>query len=427
MRYKKYPIGSYNLHVINTDKFKTVTVMFNFKRKLVKEEISYRNLLTDLLCQSSKDYPTSRLVDIKTEELYDMKINGRSYLSGNYAVMSFNGQFLSENYTESGMTDKAITFMCELLFNPNVNKNKFNNPSFTNAKNRLKNKIESYKEYPERYSIERMLEYMDKKSVISYRPIGYLKDLEKINESNLYDYYKSILRSDLLDIYVIGNIDNDMIKKIITEKVPVNILKKPGISHYVNHDKYRKRLRKVKEKEDINQSRLVMGCKLTNLTDFEKKYVGMVYSFILGGGADSKLFKTVREKHSLCYTVHSSIRMVSNLLIIYAGIDRANFDKAVNLIRKEMKKMETGNFSDEDIEKAKITFQNTCKEILDSPYDIINTYVSQEYLQTDLLEERMKQINKVDRDMVIKFSKKVHLDTIYLLEGGSLNAEKNTP
>ena len=89
--------------------------------------------------------------------------------------------------------------------------------------------------------------------------------------------------------------------------------------------------------------------------------------------------------------------------------------------------METGNFSDEDIEKAKITFQNTCKEILDSPYDIINTYVSQEYLQTDLLEERMKQINKVDRDMVIKFSKKVHLDTIYLLEGGSLNAEKNTP
>ena len=87
--------------------------------------------------------------------------------------------------------------------------------------------------------------------------------------------------------------------------------------------------------------------------------------------------------------------------------------------------METGNFSDEDIEKAKITFQNTCKEILDSPYDIINTYVSQEYLQTDLLEERMKQINKVDRDMVIKFSKKVHLDTIYLLEGSSLNAEKN--
>ena len=59
------------------------------------------------------------------------------------------------------MTDKAITFMCELLFNPNVNKNKFNNPSLQMLKP-FKNKIESYKEYPERYSIERMLEYMDK-------------------------------------------------------------------------------------------------------------------------------------------------------------------------------------------------------------------------------------------------------------------------
>ena len=53
-----------------------------------------------------------------------------------------------------------------------------------------------------------------------------------------------------------------------------------------------------------------MGCKLTNLTDFEKKYVGMVYSFILGGGADSKLFKQL-EKTFTMFTVHSSIRMVS--------------------------------------------------------------------------------------------------------------------
>ena len=230
-------------------------------------------------------------------------------------------EFLSENYTESGMTDKAITFMCELLFNPNVNKNKFNNPSFTNAKNRLKNKIESYKEYPERYSIERMFEVMDEKSVISYRPIGYLEDLEKINESNLYKYYENVIKSDLLDIFVIGDVDNTKIKNMIMEKVPVNTLKKPSKSHYVTHKHYRKRARKVIEDDDINQSRLVMGCKLDKLTDFEKKYVGAVYSFILGGGPDSKLFKTVREKHSLCYSVNSNIRTISNLLIIYAGID----------------------------------------------------------------------------------------------------------
>ena len=47
--------------------------------------------------------------------------------------------------------------------------------------------------------------------------------------------------------------------------------------------------------------------KLDGLTDFERNYVLPIYGYILGGGPDSRLFKTVREKHSLCYTVSSSI------------------------------------------------------------------------------------------------------------------------
>ena len=44
MEYKKYDIGPYNLHVINTDKFKTVNIRVNFKRPCKKEEITRRSL-----------------------------------------------------------------------------------------------------------------------------------------------------------------------------------------------------------------------------------------------------------------------------------------------------------------------------------------------------------------------------------------------
>ena len=33
MKYKKYPIGPYNLHIINTDKFKTITIFLILKEK----------------------------------------------------------------------------------------------------------------------------------------------------------------------------------------------------------------------------------------------------------------------------------------------------------------------------------------------------------------------------------------------------------
>ena len=49
MKYKKINSYSYNLHIIKTDRFKTITVKINFKRELIKEEITYRNMLINML------------------------------------------------------------------------------------------------------------------------------------------------------------------------------------------------------------------------------------------------------------------------------------------------------------------------------------------------------------------------------------------
>ena len=47
-----------------------------------------------------------------------------------------------------------------------------------------------------------------------------------------------------------------------------------------------------------------------------------VYCYILGGGPDSKLFKNVREKHSLCYNISCFHRPVTNTMIITAGVNK---------------------------------------------------------------------------------------------------------
>ena len=58
-----------------------------------------------------------------------------------------------------------------------------------------------------------MLENMDKDSCISYRSYGYLDDLENISSSQLYKYYETILNSDIIDIFVIGNVLESKVKK----------------------------------------------------------------------------------------------------------------------------------------------------------------------------------------------------------------------
>jgi len=428
MKYKKISTYSYNLHVIKTNKFKTVTVQVGFKRKLKKEEITYRNMIVNMLCESTSMYPSKRLMTIATENLYDLYYRGMNYISGRYNVMNFAVTFLDEEYTEKGMLDESIKFLADLIFKPNIDKKRneisFNNNNFEQAYNLLKDNIISQKENPDMYSKTRMLENMESDSYLSYRSVGYLEDLEKINSKKLYKYYESILNSDIIDIFVIGNVNERHIRKVIEDNFShIKTLKKPTESHFVNPKKARLIPKTIREKQKINQSKLSLGYKIDKMTDFELRYVLNVYSYILGGGPDSKLFKTVREKNSLCYYISSVGQPLNSIMTIKAGINKNDFKKAVSLIKRETYNMKKGKFSDEDIIKAKVTYVNSLKELEDSADSLLSLYAGIEYLNSDTLEDRFIKINKVTKEDVIKLASKIHLDTIYLLEGED-NEEK---
>ncbi len=422
MKYKKISTYSYNLHIIKTDKFRTITVKVNFKRKTVKDEITKRNMIINMLCESTEKFKTKRLMTIETENLYDLYYRGMNYISGKYSVMGFDVTFLNEEYTEKGMLDKSIKFLSDLIFKPNIEKTrtgiKFNEESFKLSYNLLKDNIISSKENPDQYSKVRCLENMEPNSIISYRSSGYIEDLEKINSKDLYKYYMSVLNSDIIDIFVIGNINEKHIKKIIDENFSgIKTFKKPSESHFIKSKRTRFLPKTVIEKQKINQSKLVLGYKIDKMSDFELRYVLNVYSYILGGGPDSKLFKNVREKNSLCYYISSVGAPLNSILTIHAGINKKDFKRTTALIKKEVYNMKKGKFTNDDIMKAKITYVNSLKELEDNQDNIISLYAGIEYLKSDDLDTRFLKINKVTKKDVMKLASKIHLDIVYLLEG----------
>ena len=60
--------GSYNLHTIKTDKFKTCHVEIVFRNNVNVEELTIRNVLFDTLLEGSKNYETNRLLNLKLED-----------------------------------------------------------------------------------------------------------------------------------------------------------------------------------------------------------------------------------------------------------------------------------------------------------------------------------------------------------------------
>ena len=173
----------------------------------------------------------------------------------------------------------------------------------------------------------------------------------------------------------------------------------------------------VIENQDISQSQLALGYKLDKTSDFERRYVLNVLTYILGGGSDSKLFKEVREKNSLCYSITSIGVPLQNAMIITSGISANNFKKAVSLIKKNVKSMQQGLFTKEDIMKAKVTYINSIKELEDNPQNLLSMYTGIEYLKSDDIDGRIKKISKVTKKDITRLASKMHLDVIYMLKG----------
>ena len=69
MNYELINMGAYNLHLIKTSRFKTITVEVDFRREIQREDITKRAILKEVLLNSNKSFKTEREVILGSENL----------------------------------------------------------------------------------------------------------------------------------------------------------------------------------------------------------------------------------------------------------------------------------------------------------------------------------------------------------------------
>lgn len=422
MNYKLLNMGSYNLHIIKTKKFKTITVEVNFRRKIKKEEITMRNVLKSVLLSTNNNFKKELDLIRETENLYDLKLISSNMRIGNYSNLSFKIRFLNEKYIEESMNEYSIAFLMDVLFNPDIENNAFNQDIVRKSKNKLEKSIKGLKDNKLKYTLFKLLGTTEDMPY-SFNSYGYVEDLERINTKNLYEYYQSMLKDDYVDIFVVGDVDETIIKNLMKQYFKVTTFKKVKNDILVKELDVRKKYKKIIEDDDVNQSQLTLLCNLNDLTIFERKYVLLVYNEILGGSSNSLLFDTVREKNSYAYYINSTIKAYDNILMIYSGIEKGNSSNVLKLIKKTFQNITKGNFEDELIENAKETLVASIKASTDSPAGIINTYYAKTLVDSADFETRIEEIKKVTKDDILNLSRKIHIHTVYLLERIKENGE----
>ena len=416
MDYIDYDMNGFDLHVIKTDRFKTISYNINIRFDDEKDTERYMGLLSRLLIQTSKKYDSLRDINVACASIYDPSYNIRVLSSGSKDILTLTASFANEKYTEAGMNEANFKFLTSFIFEPKIIDNGFDREVFEIQKEKLLEYYRTMKDRPQDYAGGRLSEEMKCKKYDVMSLDDLIKSIESLTAKDLYRFYKKIMDEGKLDIFVCGDVEPLEIRDIFSKLIKFKGTKEK-IEHLVKQTSYNKKERIIIEPSNNVQSNLAIGCKLMDLTDFERNYVFVLYSWILGGGMNSLLTQTVREKNSLCYYIYAVRQNLFETMKIYAGINGSDFDKTYSLVKEEMNNMEKGNFSLELFEGVKEIYYNSLIKIEDSQSEIVGNYTSELFTHNDKIDVRKKQMEKVTKEDVMNLAKKVHIDTVYLLKG----------
>lgn len=404
-----------NLHIINTNKFKTNLVAVFLTTPLNKENVTKNALIPMILRRGSKTLKNLEEINNKLDEMYGASFDCGIDKTGDNQILKFymesiNNNFLPEN---ENLLKESIEVLFDLIFNPETKNNSFKDEYVNSEKENLKQIIQGKIDNKAKYAYERCVEEMYKGKPFGLYKFGNTEELEKINAKDLYEYYKKLIAECKIDIFISGEIDESIEKDVVSilnlnEREPVYNKKSEELEEGRN-------TQTIEEHKDVSQGKLVIGLQVGK-KDKDSKYSAIIYNAILGGTPTSKMFQNVREKAHLAYVAGSNYVRQKNNVFIRCGIEIENYQKALDLIKVQIEDMKKGDFTEEDIKNAKTSIISTIKAIPEEQDSEITYNFGQEISgQKMKYEEYEQKINEVTKQSIIDIANSVKIDTIYFL------------
>ena len=366
------------LHVLNTDKFKTNLVAIFLTTKLERETVTANALISAVLRRGTNNMKTQEEISKQLEELYGASFDCGIDKTGDNQVLKFyiesvNDAFLPQS--NENILKKSIENILDIIFNPLIENNAFKKEYVEQEKSNMKQRIAGRIDNKRRYALDRCIEEMYKGKPFGLYRFGYVEDIDNINEVSLYERYKQLMKQCKIDIFISGNV-NEEVENIIVENQNVKKLEEREPSYNTESEKNTVKQGEKIEKMDVMQGKLVVGLDVNSQNE-DEKYNVMIYNTILGGSANSKIFQNVREKANLAYEASSRYFRYKDNIFVNCGIEISNYEKALNLIKEQLEDMKNGDFTEEEVENAKKAIISSIKTIDDEQDTSITYYFGQ--------------------------------------------------
>jgi len=247
--------------------------------------------------------------------------------------------------------------------------------------------------------------------------------IDSISRDDLVAFHKKFFCPNNIMLAVWGDFDTDEIVKKIEEafegweKTDVQLPKMPEVQY-----EFRPTVNVIR-KDDVNQSNIYLG-HIGGLRSDPDYFALILMNRILGSGFTSRLFKNVRSREGLAYSVfgiYSANYAFPGVFYVGCQTKSESTVRAIRAMVDEVKKMTESEVTDEELALARESYLNSFVFNFDTKGEIVNRLMIYEYFgyPADFLQKTKQNVEKVTKADVLRVAKK-HLkpDKVQILAVG---------
>jgi len=408
---------------IKTGKFKNFKLGVYLRLPLRREDATGDILLARVLKAGCGKYSGLTEINRRLDSLYGASLSSFARKNVDEMVFSFEIDAINDAFLpEAGAAEGALSLLRDIIFDPFLDGGVFESSRLSREARAVRNDIDGIINDKRQYAMLRLLEITGKNEPFGVRECGYAEDLDRFDGAVLYDRYKKVLKEARINIAAAGNFDGELVGSFIDGLEAdfggrdAEYTASPAFSGSGGNETGD--FECVREEMDVSQGKLAMAFSSGIEATGSLRFPFMVYNSVFGGGAHSKLFNNVREKLSLCYYAASRSVRANGLVLVQAGIEPANYQRALDEILLQAEEIKRGNVTSAEMTAAKAYLVSAILSYKDDVSPLLSWYESQAPFGERLTpEEAAERTAAVDLAEVVEAAQKVKLETVYFLSG----------
>lgn len=408
------------VNYIPMTKLKTTSVGVYIHRPLNKEEASYNALLPMVLKHASNKFPSREDIAKQLNDLYGATMGGTVIKLGEDQVIYFDAETISDKYTPNNekLLSGLLNLLMLVIFEPKLDGYAFDKLIVEQEKKDAIDRIDAFVNDKREYASNKCQAETARGTNFALSRLGDREDISKITAENIYDYYKLVITSSIIDIYICGDADINEASNVISKYVCDMEFKDACIPKTELISRNVTKINHVCEKMDVTQGKLSLGFITHVSPTSEDLFALVVFNSVFGAGAHSKLFNNVREKLSLAYYAGSSLKKAKGMLIVNAGIEFENYQKAYDEILIQLDEIQKGNITEHEFKSSVNTLINSYNSYYDDQRALATFHLSEAVIgSNNTIEKIIENIRRITVDDIVRVSKNIELDTVYFLTG----------